>query len=83
MNVKELYDATFDECAEAEYEMDRNHMRAALGLRAFILILIERGSVKWEDDSIEITRIHHRIKTSSDAVKEKTNEMILDKMIDL
>lgn len=83
MTVKEVFEAAALELEEGIELKDRNYQRAALGLQAFILILIERKSIKWEDDSFELTRIHHRVKTSPEAVRNKTNEMILDKMLEL
>lgn len=83
MTVEELYEAAKVEYAEAEEDRNRNFMRASLGLQAFILILIERKKIFWDDDANVIRRVHHDIKLSSPAVKDKTNEMILDKMIDI
>lgn len=83
MTVKELYDEAVKEHEDAFDIFDKQTARAALGLQAFILILIERGTIFWDDDSSRINRVHHDVKRSSSAVKDKTNQMIIDKMMDL
>lgn len=77
--VKEIFDFSFEEYGWA-YEKGRKEiMQACIGLQTFILLLIERGSVKWEDDSLAIHLIHRKVKENPVHAK-RTSEMILERM---
>lgn len=82
MNIEELYDETYTEYKIATTEGKENHKQAALALRAFILLLIERGSIQWQDDTSVLTEINRKIDASSEQVKARTNQMIFEKIFE-
>lgn len=75
MTLFDLYAAALEEKDQARLTEDWSHFKAAKALIAFIQIVIERGSLTWEDDQEKLKTIFRQIDTNSAHIAA-TNRMI-------
>lgn len=75
MTLFELYVEALEEKDQARLTEDWSHLQASKALIAFIQIVVERGSLTWEDDQEKLKTIFRQIDTQPAHIAA-TNRMI-------